>query len=101
MYIVTINVLWLFPMVPWAGLQYVIVVFPDHTHLLFVCAKPTRESWQCFIFLCELCNVIVNIHIITLQLLLPKAKQFRFTRNYTCDQVNINNRTKLSIFTLI
>ena len=21
---------------PWAGLQYVIVVFPDHTHLLFV-----------------------------------------------------------------
>ena len=21
--------------VPWVGLQYVIVVFPDHTHLLF------------------------------------------------------------------
>ena len=34
--IVTINVLWLFLKVPWAGLQYVIVVFPDHTHLLFV-----------------------------------------------------------------
>ena len=33
--IVTINVLWLFLMVPWVGLQYVIVVFPDHTHLLF------------------------------------------------------------------
>ena len=31
---VTINVLWLFLMVPWVGLQYVIVVFPDHTHLL-------------------------------------------------------------------
>ena len=30
-------VLWLFDMVPWAGLQYVIVVvFPDHTHFLFV-----------------------------------------------------------------
>ena len=29
--IVTINVLWLFLV----GLQYVIVVFPDHTHLLF------------------------------------------------------------------
>ena len=29
---VTINVLWLFLTVPWVGLQYVIVVFPDHTH---------------------------------------------------------------------
>ena len=33
--IVTINVLWLFFTVPWVGLQYVIVLFPDHTHLLF------------------------------------------------------------------
>ena len=32
--IVTINVLWLFLTVPWVGLRYVIVVFPDHTHLL-------------------------------------------------------------------
>ena len=31
--IVTINVLWLFLTVPWVGLQYVIVIFPDHTHL--------------------------------------------------------------------
>ena len=39
--IVTINVLWLFLTVPWVGLQYVIVVFTDHTHLLFVlyCTK--------------------------------------------------------------
>ena len=33
--IVTVNVLWLFLSVPWAGLQCVIVVFSDHTHLLF------------------------------------------------------------------
>ena len=33
--IVTIDVLWLFLTVPWVGLQCVIVVFPDHTHLLF------------------------------------------------------------------
>ena len=32
--IVTINVLWLF-LTAWVGLQYVSVVFPDHTHLLF------------------------------------------------------------------
>ena len=31
---VTINVLQLFLTVPWDGLQFEIVVFPDHTHLL-------------------------------------------------------------------
>ena len=33
--IVTINVLWLFVAMPWVDLQCVIVVFPDHAHLLF------------------------------------------------------------------
>ena len=33
--LVTVNVLWLFLSVPWVGLQFVIVVFPDYTHLLF------------------------------------------------------------------
>ena len=33
--IVTINILWLFLTVSWVGLQCVIVVFPDHTHLVF------------------------------------------------------------------
>ena len=44
--IVTINVLWLFLTVPWVGLQYVIVVFPDHTHLLFhsVCFPDKSQS---------------------------------------------------------
>ena len=32
---VTVNVLWPFLAVPWVGLKCVIVVFPDHTHLLF------------------------------------------------------------------
>ena len=31
---VTINVLWLFLTVPWLCLQCVIVLLPDHTHLL-------------------------------------------------------------------
>ena len=34
--IVTINVMWLFLTVSWVGLQCVVVVFPDHTYLLFV-----------------------------------------------------------------
>ena len=33
--IVAINVIWLFLTVLWVGLQCVIVVIPDHTHLLF------------------------------------------------------------------
>ena len=35
--LVTVNVLWLFFTVPWVGLQFMFVVFPDHTHLLFGC----------------------------------------------------------------
>ena len=31
---VTVNVRWLFLTVRWVGLQFVIVVFPDHTYLL-------------------------------------------------------------------
>ena len=30
-----VMVVWLFLAVPWVCLQFVIVVFPDHTHLLF------------------------------------------------------------------
>ena len=32
---VTVKVLWLYLTVPRVGLQFVTVVFPDHTHLLF------------------------------------------------------------------
>ena len=40
----------LFLAVPWGCLQFVIVVFPDHTHLLFlpICAsyrRVTRKNW--------------------------------------------------------
>ena len=31
-----LMVVWLFLVVPWVCLQFVIVVFPDHTHLLFL-----------------------------------------------------------------
>ena len=37
--IVTIHFLWLFLTVPLVGLQHVIVVLPDHTHLLFDLSK--------------------------------------------------------------
>ena len=33
--LVTVNVLYLFLMVTWVGLQFMTVVFPDHSHLRF------------------------------------------------------------------
>ena len=34
--IATVNVLWLFITVPWFGMKFVSMVFPDHTHLFLV-----------------------------------------------------------------
>ena len=34
-----VMVEWLFLAVPWGCLQFVIVVFPDHTHLLFLMSR--------------------------------------------------------------
>ena len=38
--VVAVGVLWLYFAMPWLGLQYVIVIFPDHTpdhtHFLFL-----------------------------------------------------------------
>ena len=41
-----VMVEWLFLAVPWGCLRFVIVVFPDHTHLLFFCliAYEVRSS---------------------------------------------------------
>ena len=48
--LVTVNVMWLFLTVPWVGLQCVIVVFRDHTHLLFY-AMPSFCQVSLFILL--------------------------------------------------
>ena len=37
-----VIVVWLFLVVPWVCLQFVIVVFPDHTHLLFLVFSKTK-----------------------------------------------------------
>ena len=38
-----VFVKWPFLMVPWVCLQFVIVVFPDHTYLLFVVKRELIE----------------------------------------------------------
>ena len=42
--IVSINVLWLFLTVLWVDLQYVIVVFPDHTHFLYLNSPANQKG---------------------------------------------------------
>ena len=44
-------VLWLFLMVSWVGLECVIVVFPDHTHLFFFCIFWVTLEGGCSSFL--------------------------------------------------
>ena len=39
-----VIVVWLFLAVPWVCLQFVIVAFPDHTHLLFWAANSSKIS---------------------------------------------------------
>ena len=51
----TINVLWLFLAVAWVGLQCAIVVFSDHTHLLFYNSNITAPLSR----ICRIMNVLV------------------------------------------
>ena len=43
------NVLWLFLTVPWVDRQCVIVLFPDHTHLLLE-AKTKKKIYSIALF---------------------------------------------------
>ena len=47
-----VMVEWLFLAVPWDCLPFVIVVFPDHTHLLFFTHKYRQRS---FMFILDKC----------------------------------------------
>ena len=41
-----VMVMWLFLAVPWVCLQFVIVVFPDHTHLLFLFSNSAKTHYD-------------------------------------------------------
>ena len=46
-----VIVVWLFFVVPWVCLQFVIVVLPDHTHLLFLLSQKAWEKF-CKLYFC-------------------------------------------------
>ena len=49
-----VIVVWLFLVVSWVCLLFVIVVYPDHTHLLFLKKADLLALWL-YVFLC-FCN---------------------------------------------
>ena len=50
---ILLIVVWLFLTVPWVCLQFLIVVFPDHTHLLFLGDREHKKTF----FFCILVNL--------------------------------------------
>ena len=46
----------LFLAVPWGWLRFVIVVFPDHTHLLFFIGRCTNSLHAVNFMKCEICG---------------------------------------------
>ena len=63
-----VIVVWLFLMVSWICLQFVIVVFPDHTHFLFVIVISfmARLGFRDKVWF-GLCNFLVTVHVIFVQ----------------------------------
>ena len=57
--------MWLFLIVSWVCLQFVIVVFPDHTHFLFVIVISViaRLGFKDRVWF-GLCNFLVTVHVI-------------------------------------
>ena len=47
-----VIVVWLFFVVPWVSLQFVIVAYPDHTHLLYI------SNGNVMIYLCSTSFVV-------------------------------------------
>ena len=59
--IVTLNIVWLFLTVPWVGLQYVVVVFPDHSHLLLASVRSKAVVLLLFIHCLLLLPMFVGV----------------------------------------
>ena len=61
-------VVWFFLMVSWVCLQFVIVVFPDHTHFLSIIVISVIACLGFkYIVWFGLCNFLVTVHVIFVQ----------------------------------
>ena len=90
-----VIVVWLFLVVPWICLQFVIVVFPDHTHLRF--SYLFAAEWRvCWLVLCVLIKTLWNLCNNMKGLILRRIK---FTTNCTDGYtvVLLNHRPMVSL----
>ena len=55
-----VIVVWLFLAVPWVCLQFVIVVIPDHTHLLFLLCPLSFEKMLGHTVLLSSCPFVMH-----------------------------------------
>ena len=63
-----VMVEWLFLVVPWGRLRFVIVVFPDHTHLLFYAsglykACLTCDPWLTMLYFTTWSNAFLSVFL--------------------------------------
>ena len=63
---------------PWVSLLFVVVVFPDHTHLLFLVEGLIYRNLLCYISCLGICLVLSDVHILTDSKLLDDAPGFGF-----------------------
>ena len=65
-----VMVEWLFLAVPWGCLWFVIVVFPDHTQLLFVATESREKIWPVKCIYAAMAQAAVHYKAVVLLLLL-------------------------------
>ena len=58
-----VSILCLFLTVPWAGLQRVIVTFPNHTDLLSDHMSSHSKAFKCWIYILSLNVYIILLHV--------------------------------------
>ena len=77
-----VIVVWLFLPVPWVCLQFVIVVLPDHTHLLFGKGGVFVDLWPAFAWICLIIRHFLFCFFISTAYYLP------FVAAQTCKSCN-------------
>ena len=58
-----VMIVWFFLAVPWVCLRFVIVVFPDHTHLLFLTTR-TPQNLVTFLFFLFFLSLMFKLYLL-------------------------------------
>ena len=81
---------WLFLAVPWGCLRFVIVVFPDHTHLLFL-----QNYMQDFHT--NICERFENNYFLDVQSSIAFSYTSAYLKCYGCERLGITIMIKCTV----